>query len=231
MRLLAAVALVAELAPPPALPSLPVLSRVRLDVAPAHVVVTEDVRFARGDWSGGDLDLYVAFGAPGVPRAFDARLFALRDGELEPAPDAPSEPVATERAFRRPPRARLLLGREAMAGVVVRLKEPALRRAFADGGALALRLRSLVPTEGAARELVVRLGASGGAPIAVAAIDVAGADVSSARARFCGPNADPYPLAVRVPSGRAAPVTHPRPASPLSVTQHADDDLCVAISP
>jgi hypothetical protein len=126
-----AVFILAAALPPPPLPSLPVIARVHVEVAPAFVVVTEDVRFARGDWRSGDLDLYVAFGAPGVPRAFDAKVVAVGEDELDAPDGAVGEPVAVERAVRRPARARLLLGRESMAGVVVHLKEPAMRRAFA----------------------------------------------------------------------------------------------------
>ena len=58
------------------MPSLPVITVVRLDVARDHVVITEDVRLALGDAPTGDVRLHVAFGAPGVPRALDAHLFA-----------------------------------------------------------------------------------------------------------------------------------------------------------
>jgi hypothetical protein len=219
------------LAPPP-LPSLPVFARVRIEIAPAHAIITEDVRLARGDWKSGDLDLYVAFGAPGVPRAFDAKLIPLAEGEFDAHDGAAGEPVACDRTNRRPPRARLLLGRESMAGVTVHVKEPALRRAFSGGDALVLRLRSLVPLEGTGREVVVRLGVEDGPPAALAAIEIiAGKEVTGAEAKYCGPHADPYPLAARLLPPRPVAIAYPRPAAPLLVTRHADDDLCVRILP
>ncbi len=209
---------------PPSLPSLPVIPRVKIEIAPKHVVVTEDVRFARGDWKSGDLDLYVAFGAPGVPRAFDAKLVPIAEEDFDASDSALGEPVVVDRAPRRPPKARLLLGRETMAGVVVHLKEPALRRAFSGGDALVLRLRSLVPVEGAQRELVIRLDDAA----ALGAIDVvAGTDVTSVDAKYCGPHADPYPIAAHLVPPRGVPLTYPRPAAPLLVTRHEGDDLCV----
>jgi hypothetical protein len=216
----------------PPLPSLPVLARVRIDVAPTHLVVTEDVRMARGEWTSGDLDLYVAFGAPGVPRAFDAHLIALTNDAFAPDESAQGEPVNVERTTRRPQRARLLLGREAMAGVVVHVKEPALRRAFAGSNALVLRLRSLVPTEGAQRDVVVRLGTEA---MAIGAIELNAPDgngaksVARAEAKLCGPNADPYPLAVTLIPSRTMPITYPRPTHPLMALRHDGDDLCVRI--
>lgn len=230
MRSFWGIVLALPLAPPPPLPSLPVIPRIRIEVAPAHAVVTEDIRLARGDWRSGDLDLYVAFGAPGVPRAFDAKLIPLADQEFEASESAGGEPVACERANRRPPRARLLLGRESMAGVTVHVKEPALRRAFSGGDALLLRLRSLVPFEGA-REIVVRLGVEDGPPMALAAIEIVGKDVTAAEAKYCGPNADRYPLATHFSPPHPITLTYPRPASPLVVTRHADDDLCIRILP
>ena len=216
--------LLAPLIVPP-LPSLPVIPRIKIEVAPKHVVVTEDVRFTRENWKSGDLDLFVAFGAPGVPRAFDAKLVPINEDEFDASDAAQGEPVAVDRAARRPPKARLLLGRETMAGVVVHLKEPALRRAFSGGDALVLRLRSLVPIEGAQRELVIRVNDDA----ALGAIDVvAGKDVTSVDAKYCGPHADTYPVAAHFSPARPMPITsYPLPTSPLAVTRHDGDDLCV----
>lgn len=218
--------LLAAIVPPP-LPSLPVIARVQLEVAPSYVVVTEDIRFARGDWKSGDLDLFVAFGAPGAPRAFDAKVIPIAEEEFDASDAAAGEPVATERAARRPPKARLLLGREAMAGVVVHLKEPAMRRAFSGGDALILRLRSLLPVDGATREIIVRLGVDGGPAAAVGVITATG-NLSNVEAKYCGPHGDPYPVAVRTP--KPIPIVYPRPAAPLAVTRSSDDDLCVKIT-
>jgi hypothetical protein len=224
--------ILAAVLPPPPLPSLPVIARVKIEVAPAYVVVTEDVRFARGEWKSGDLDLFVAFGVPGAPRAFDAKVIPIAEEEFGAADGASGEPVAVDRASRRPPRARLLLGRESMAGVVVHLKEPAMRRAFSGGDALVLRLRSLVPTEGTSRDFVVRLGVEDGPPAALGSIDiVAGKEITNVEAKYCGPHADPYPVAAHLWPARTIPISYPRPASPLAVTRHADDDLCVRIFP
>ena len=66
----------------------------------------------------------------------------------------------------------------------------------------------------------------------LAAIDiVASKDVTGAEARYCGPHADPYPLAAHLWPPRPITITYPRPAAPLLVTRHADDDLCVKILP
>lgn len=218
-------------------PGLPVVSRVRVEVDSAQLVLTEDVRIAKSEWRAGDLDAYVAFGAPGAPRAFDAHIVALDEGAFEPRDGDAGEPVTSDRSPRRPPRASLLLGRENMAGVTVHLKEPALRRAFAASGAFVLRLRSLISRDAATHEVLVRLGAMKGAPLALGAIDVAGEPrvVARASARLCGPHADPYPLAVRVlgapaPAGTALPApagTAPRGVAPWLAVRHDDDDLCV----
>src|ERR1700722_18545331 len=110
---------------PPTLPLLPVVGRIGLEVARNHVTVIEDLDLPRGDWRFGDLDLYVAFGSPGAPRAFDARLFADLSPGGARSPDEVGEPVVVEPSSRRPGQAYALLGRPQMAGVVVHLRESA----------------------------------------------------------------------------------------------------------
>jgi hypothetical protein len=222
--------------PPPfgALPSIP---RVRLDVAREHVVAIEEIDLPRGDWRSGDLDFYVAFGAPGAPEAFDAHLLAVPDGALEPGESEVGERVATERAARRPPKAHELVGPPEMAGMVVHVSEGAFRRAVALGGMAALRLRTLLrlPREDGdgGRELLVRLGNARGTPLTLGRVQVAsyenGAPIARAEARLCGTEADPWPLAVGLVPKPAAParVTTPGPIAPVLAVRHPSDDLCV----
>jgi hypothetical protein len=218
-----------------ALPSIP---RVRLEVGHDRVVVVQDVDLPRGDWRGGDLDVYVAFGAP-PPEAFDAHLLPVADGALEADPSAPGEKLVFERSARRGARVHELVGREDMAGVTVHVPDAAFRRAVAPGGMAALRFRTLLRTPdesagGAGREVLVRLGATASTPLTLGRIEVAPLDSSTrvvgAAARLCGPDADPWPLAVRA-SG-AGPSSAPnagatRPVAPVLAVRHASDDLCV----
>jgi hypothetical protein len=222
--------------PPPGLPMLPVIRDVRLETARDHVTLVEDLDLPRGDWRFGDLDFYVAFGSPSTPRAFDARLFA----ELLPDPgqnsDEVAEPVVIEPASRRPSQALALLGRPQMAGVVVHLREPAFRRALAASGVARLRLRSLLemPAEdpSGAHEVVARLGSSGGPPLALERIEFVALDtrgpIARAEAHLCGPDADPYPLAVSVAPAVAAGDRRGRgPVAPVLAVRHSSDDLCL----
>lgn len=229
-----AVALLAppKIAAPPPLPWLPVVARVRVEVGIDHVLVVHVVRFGRGEWIAGDVDLHVAFGAPGVPRAVDARLAALPESALEPRPGDALEPVPADPSPRRSGRAHAFLGPETMAGVVLHLREPALRRAFAGSGVAALQIRTLLPLPAAvagARELVVRLGVPGGAPVALNAIELASRDarvtVLRAEAALCGPDADPHPLAVRGAGVRPDPAA----IAPLHAVRRSTDDLCVRL--
>jgi hypothetical protein len=200
---------------------LPSVGRVRLEIAREHVVAIQEIHLPRGDWTSGNLDLYVAFGAPGVPRAIDAHLVPVRatDANLDEA----GEVLRLEKAPHRPVSAQPLIGKPNMAGVIVHVPEHLLRRALAPADRAALRLRSLLdmPAGSAgAREVMVRLGASGGLPLTLARIEVTG--VASAEATLCGPEADPYPLAI---------VMTPRQTGkrivPAMATRHASDDLCV----
>jgi hypothetical protein len=221
------------LSPLPILPSVPL---VRIEVSADRLLLIEDVALPRGDWRAGDLPFYVSFGAPGAPQAFDARLFAIPDGSLEPAAGDAGEPVPVRRAPRRPSSAYLLLGRPQMAGAVFEVREASFKRAASAGGMAILRVRTLLPLPlpdpSGARELVVRLGTVGGAPLTLGRIQVA-ADarlhVAHAEARLCGPEADPYPLAVALTPKPAAPTPPPAqgPLAPVLAVRHATDDLCV----
>jgi hypothetical protein len=225
--------------PPPALPMLPSLARIRVEVGRDHVLVIHEVSLPRGEWRGGDLDLYVAYGAPGVPQAFDAHLVGVTDGALEPADAELGEALDVDRASKRPASAHVLLGRPQMAGAVVHVREAQFRRAIARSGMGALRLRSLLalPPEdaGGGREVVARLGMTGGTPLTLGRLQLVAKDGSPAITRvdahLCGAEADPYPLAIAVSPrpARAAPA-HPLPLAPVLSVRHASDDLCVRFS-
>jgi hypothetical protein len=216
------------------LPSLPSVARVRVDAGRDRVLILQEVLLPRGEWKGGDLDLYVAFGAPGAPEAFEARLLSVPDGALEPVEGDGGEAVALDRASRRPPTAALLLGRPQMAGSVLHIKEASFRRALAPGNMAAIRLRSLIASPSAgpdgAREVLVRLGIEGGPPLTLGRLQLVSLEsrpwISRVDARLCGQEADPYPLAIAVtpPTPPAGP---PGPIAPVLAVRHATDDLCV----
>lgn len=226
----------------PKLPSLPSIARIRLDVAADHVVVLEEVNLPKGEWAGGDMNLFVAFGAPGLPLALDASLVALADGAIESNPKDVGEPLAVDRAPKRPQNASLLLGSPQMAGVVVRLKEASFKKAVSPGKMAAIRIRTVLalPAVDAqdGRELVVRLGIAGGPPLTVGRLQLAfdGVPLKRVEAHFCGSAADDYPLSISVTPKLAASNTGPAPppdadvrppAAPVLSVRHSSDDLCV----
>jgi hypothetical protein len=231
--------------PAPPIPMLPRIGRVRVEAAKDRVVVVEDVLFPRGDWESGGLDLYVAFGSPGTPIAIDARLIVPSSGGLDAHPEEAGDPVALESAPQRTAGAQALLGKSLMAGVVAHVKESQLRRAYAAGDVAVLRLRSLLVAPAAdasgARDVVVRLGASGGVPLTLARIQVGSLEaqpwVARAEAVLCGPEASPLPLAVtligKIPGlgTESHPSAHPSQSLPTIVPEfavrHASDDLCI----
>ena len=226
-------------APPPLAPLaiLPSIARVKVTSHGSAVSVVEEVNLPRGEWRGETLRFHVAFGAPG-PRAIDAHLVALGDGELEPEDDDEGEPLAVERVARRPPSAHPLLGRETMAGVVVTLPGDVLAKAFTKGNMATLRIRTLAdatePDATGASSVVVRLGASRGTPLTLGRITASAAApapaIVRAEAKLCGPEADPHPLAVGIVPRPAEsdPQQQPTIAPVLSV-RHASDDLCVRL--
>ncbi|HEY6459060.1 MAG TPA: hypothetical protein VIY73_02885, partial [Polyangiaceae bacterium] len=221
-----------HLAPP--LPMLPVLSRVRVESAHDRVVVTEEVTLPRGDWTRGSLDLYASFGAPGTPLAVDAHLAPIPIGQSEARADDAGESVAVDPAIRHTPSSQLLLGRANMAGFVVRVTDAQLRRAFAQGDAVALRIRSLLRPPAAdatgGRDVVVRLGAANGQPLTLEKVQLVAlepkADVTRVEATLCGPDAEAWPLTVGV-SPRPPTQPGPRTIAPSTATRRPSDDLCL----
>jgi hypothetical protein len=227
----------AALAPLPMLPSVP---RVKVDVLKTQLVVVEEVNLPRGDWKNEALDFYVAFGAPGTPRAVDARLVSVADGALEPEDDDAGEVLAVERVPHRPSSAHPLLGKDSMAGVVVHIKRELLAKAFTPGNMAALRMRTALdlPEEDSvgARGVVVRLGSSRGTPLTLGRLTVtakAGAPgPARAEARLCGSEADPTPLAIAIlprpaPALPAPAASSPQPIAPVMAVRHASDDVCI----
>jgi hypothetical protein len=214
---------------------LPSVALVRVEPSRDHVVVVEDLELPRGDWQSGSLEAYVAFGAPGTPIAVDAHLVPAAP-EADAGAGEPGERLTVEPALRPDP-AGLVVGRPQMAGVVVRVREPQLRRVFDTAGAAILRLRSLLsppaPDLTGARDVVARLGTADGSPLTLRRVEVApGAGqpaVARAEATLCGADADPWPLAVSLGSGRDAPAEQPvKPTiTPDAATRHASDDLCI----
>jgi hypothetical protein len=218
--------------PAPPLPALPVIARIRLDVSQDRVLVVHEIVMARGDYTGGDIDLWASFG-PVLPRAIDARLLSVPPSTNAPDPSDTGEPIALDKAAHRPAQAHALLGRALMAGVVLHVREPAFRRAIAASNVMAVRIRQVLPPPApdaqGGREVVVRLGIESGTPLTVRRIDLSTPEplgwITSVSAQLCGPNADPYILGFA--SAPPASQTTLMPIDPPAATRRATDDLCV----
>jgi hypothetical protein len=220
---------------------LPSVARVKLTTHGQAVAIVEEVNLPRGEWKGEALRFHVAFGAPG-PRAIDAHLVAVGDGELEPEGDEAGEALTIERVARRPPNAHPLLGREAMAGVVVVVPAESFKKALERGNMASLRIRSLVdmtePDPSGASSVVVRLGASRGTPLTLGRITATSSSspLGHVEAKLCGPDADPNPLAVGLvprpsPGDRSGHGETLPTIAPVLAVRHTTDDLCLRFWP
>ncbi len=212
------------------LPALPTISAVRVDVGREHAVVVQDIRIARGAWTGGDQRLFVAFGAPGVPDAFDARILSAAAPKFDVPASAAGVELKRERVPRASPNAQLLLGQQHMAGFEILIGADAFRRATEGGAFAVIRLRSVLdapkPAPDQSRELLVRLGISKSFPLTVERIDMTsnGELVERAEAHLCGSDADQHPLVVHI----GPPNFTPRYAiSPSQAVRHDSDNLCI----
>jgi hypothetical protein len=219
----------------PKLFSLPSVGVVRIGAGRREVTVTYDILLPRGDWKGQSLEVFVAFGAPGRPRAMDAELVPLDSGVLEPDPSSRGDTLAIRPVTAAPKSASLLLGSRAMAGVVISADASRLKRAFEPSRMAALRIRSVLEAPQAdaegLHEIVLRLGMDGDSALALGRIEVLSKSsddtIARAEAVLCGDGADPHPLAVRATP--PVPRTN-RPVAPVLASRRPGDDLCIRYS-
>lgn len=210
--------------PPSKLPGPIQIARVQVEVAEDRVLVTSEIGFGKGEWEKGDLRAHIAYGAPGVPLAFEAHLCAPAEGEGEPE----CRPLPHEISRTAPSDTAFVIGPAKMAGQTVELAEEALAWIFAEHPEAILRLRQLrpMPIAGASghRELLVRLGQLRGAPHPLGRIEIAGKDgiaIADADARLCGMDVAPTEISV---SRNGVPT---KGVPPRLVHRSGHEDLCL----
>jgi hypothetical protein len=220
------------------LPALPVIEAVTVEAAADTVTVIEDVLLEQGAYQRGDLVFFVSFGLPGLPLAFDARVFP---GMTPDASDAErergGEAAAVERAARKPLGAEVLLGRGESAGVTIRVRDALAKQMFAVDGKVRLRIREVHAAppkdEAGHRQALIRLGTAFGEPLTLGHVYVSGS--RSASAMLCGAEADTTPIVVYdrerkrrlFPEGDEAIRVYYAQIDPSQALRHKGDDLCV----
>ena len=210
---------------------------MKVDVLKTQLVVIEEVNLPRGEWKSEALDFYVAFGAPGAPRAIDARLACGRRRRARARGRG-------RRGARRRSRAPSPCVCASAASDATRWRassctssasrsrapsRPATWRRSASGPS------SICPrrTARGARGVVVRLGASRGTPLTLGRLSARGqagrADPVARRSAPLRPRRRRNPArhrAVPAPRVTAAPPATP-PIAPVLAVRHPSDDLCI----
>lgn len=228
---------IAKADPPASLPLLPSVARIRVEVSRKGALVIHDVNLARGSFAGEDIESFVAFGAPGAPRAFEASLLPVAPGALETPDGEQGLSLEWGYARKRPSSAIPLLGRANMAGVDITLPGSAMVRALASSGMATLRLRTLLALPAAdadgSRELVIRLGDADSTPLVLGRIEVVTPEakwLDGVEARLCRPSAFGDALMVRTvtPEG-IAHLAPPNAAPTVLSTRKSGEDLCLRV--
>jgi hypothetical protein len=218
--------------PAPPMPFLPSIARVRVAVGADDIVVTHEVNLPRGDYRSGNLRFFIAFGAPGIPRAIETTLVPVADGALEPEPHATGVPLDYERAIRALASDYALLGPEQMAGIVIKVSESAFKSATTSGLMATLRVRTQLAKppadDSGARSLVIRLGAvKDQGPLTLLRVDVNATKApAAASATLCDADNNGPSLSVIT----SPPPTSPAPdnrIAPVLAVRNARDNLCV----
>lgn len=213
--------------PPSRLPGPIEIGRVHIEVGPERVRITSDITFARGAWEHDDLRVHAAYGAPGVPLAFEASLCSTPKTERVAPLSASCLPLPHETTYRAPSDAAFVVGPAVMAGETVELASEALASLFSvDESQATLRLRQIRPLPAAAasgeREVLIRLGQARGVPYRVGSIEIAASEgvvLRHIEARLCGTEIEVLPVASTASGGAA--VTTP------VVPRTGHEDLCV----
>lgn len=225
-------AFAAEVAPskPSVMPFVASVARVRIDVSRQRAAVLHEINLARGTFAGDeDVELFVAFGAPGAPRAIDTRLVTVPRAMLEAPREERGVPLVWRYAPRRPTSAAPIVGRGTMAGIAVVVPAELMAKTFASGATAALRVRAVYNlSEMGERDVVVRLGDGADGPLTLGRLEVATTDDAPVRveARACSDTSLPplllrtFGRAIASRDGALAPVLWPRKAG---------DDLCVRL--
>lgn len=199
--------------PPDAPPKALAVSRVEVVHKKGQILVVTDLSFEKTarerDW-----DLFVAYGAPGVPRGFEAELVPLEDGALFAKADTEGRALVTLHVPRAPEGTEAALGPRTLAGQTVRIpKDPGPQRLHV------VRLRALhaLPEKAADASVLVRISHPEGAlplgPLFVRRED----PKTTAVASVCG-------------GERLAIVGETGGTSPLVALRPADGELCVHVA-
>jgi len=190
-------------------------------------LVTTDLVFTRGSFHLENLDVFLAYGAPGIPRAFEARLLPVPEGYFLPSESESSAvSLRTEHVTHAPSQTAFGLGPRPQAGQLVHLPSHLVADGLKPTGAAALRWRTVHTVVGdeASASLVIRVSSPAGvAPYPVGQITLRGEGVSlvNPSASWCGPQGDGAELAL---VGSPSP---PSALSPLRAPRSPNDELCV----
>lgn len=210
---------------PAYVPSPMAVGRVRVTVRGTQVLVTTDVTIPQARQTLGDMDVHVAYGAPGTPSAFDAQVLATPAGYLVAPVELSGRTLAHEWASHAPAWATLVLGRPQMGGHTIHLTAASLAEAQRATGRATLRIRQVYPLPAllsdGSRELLVRLASMDGRPLAVGLVEFASDEaMRRVEARYCGVEGEGRELFVGGAHGT-------RGIAPPLAARGWHDDLCL----
>jgi hypothetical protein len=187
----------------------------RIDVlfSARGTLVTTVVTFGRGTPKG-PYDVFVAYGAPGIPKAFDAELVPLDPGRFVPEERAHGERLSANHRLSAGDPVALALGSVSSAGQRIAIPDALLDAAVrGPSGLCALRIRALHEDieAGGFRSVLIRIAPERGPAPPLGSVHVR-SDAEDARtsASLCRPGAPEVRLALSSTDDAPPPARAPR---------------------
>jgi hypothetical protein len=187
--------------PPPLEGDVGHLAVARIDVLlrAGAALVTTDLTFTRGTRpAGGALDAFVAYGAPSLPRAFEAQLIGVEPGRFVAPLETRGQQVPSQHAQQAPAGVAVRLGPGNAAGQAMRLPGDALDDALDGSGLALLRIRAIhaLPEGAGARSVLVRISGRTTLPLGAISVRAEQGKLVDPAAKLCPPTGTTTPLAL-----------------------------------
>ncbi len=215
--------------PPVVLPGCALIPRVDIELRKDAALVSMELTVCQGKSIGDSFDAHVAFGAPGVPRAFDAHLLPVHPGFFSANPEDQGAPLSASPTQEAAPTSAWFFGSASEAGMTLHIDGTLLQHAWLENGLASIRLREVIAIPASAQakpSLAIPLAWSHEGPFPLGTVHLSGEGLAAdkVQASLCGINVEEIPLVWISSRGEAA-----LGVPPLQAPRSTLDYLCLRL--